>query len=150
MNQAITLVNRRTRGTRFYLLLVPLCMAACSGSDAPVEVPFTSMNARVVSIREECEIVFPAGSGQAEPQRGACPAIIVTARGQEFRSAAVRRKLAITYAYTSPADGQLYQGTSERDQSVSAPVPQRGDSIEIFAHPTEATVTRLDNGITGP
>lgn len=133
------------RELRIALILGSFLVSGCSrGPDIPAEVPYTSTNGKVVSVKEECRIVVPHDAAAPAASAGPCSDILRTARGQEYRNAEVWRKLAITYAYTSPADGDLYQGTSELDQAVSAPVPRPGDDLEVFAHPTEAQMSRLD------
>src|SRR5690606_16267538 len=104
------------------------------------EVAFTPTRGTVVTVKDQCELAFPDGKAAAV---GPCNEILPRSRAQENRGAAVHRKLELTYAYTSPADGQLYQGTNELQQPLSSRVPRPGDSVEVEAHPEHAMVSRL-------
>lgn len=125
---------------RIAVLLVPLTLTACGIMEAEPEVEFTTTTGRIVTVKDQCELVFTDGKSSAV---GACNEILPRSRTQENRSASVQRKLEITYAYTSPADGLIYQAKNDLQQPLSSRVPRPGDSLPVMAHPQQAMVTRL-------
>lgn len=128
------------------LVLIPfLLLGACGGGDAAAEVEFTKVEGRVVGVKASCEIV-PPGDGKSEPvalQTGDCNDILPESRKLENRGNTAQRVLEITFVYTSPADQQLQQITSEVRRPVSAAVPRPGDTIEVMAHPQDPSVATL-------
>lgn len=125
---------------RIAICFLSLSLTACGLVESAPEVAFTETKGRVVTVKDQCELVFPdAKAGSVGP----CNEILPRSRAQENRAAAVYRKLELTYAYTSPADGQLYQGKNEVQQPLSSRVPRPGESVDVEAHPEHATVSRL-------
>lgn len=125
---------------RIALCLAPFALTACGLVQSAPEVPYTETKGRVVTVKDQCELAFPDGlAGTVGP----CNEILPRSRAQENRAATVYRKLELTYAYTSPADGQIYQSKNEVQQPLSSRVPQPGDSVDVEAHPEHAMVSRL-------
>jgi len=125
---------------RIAISFLPLALAACGLVQSAPDVAYTETKGRVVTVKDQCELVFPDGKGGSV---GPCNEILPRSRAQENRAAAVYRKLELTYAYTSPADGQLYQGKNDVQQPLSSRIPRPGDSIDVEAHPEHAMVSRL-------
>lgn len=125
---------------RIAILFLPLALTACGIFQSQPEVPFTETKGTVVAVKDQCELAFPDGKGGSV---GPCNEILPRSRTQDNRAATVYRKLELTYAYTSPADGQIYQSKSDVQQPLSSRVPRPGDSVDVEAHPNDATVSRL-------
>lgn len=125
---------------RLAICFLSLSLTACGLLQSGPEVPFTETKGRVVTVKDRCELVFPGGKAGSV---GPCNEILPRSRAQENRAATVYRKLELTYAYTSPADGQLYQGKNEVQRPLSSRVPRPGESVDVEAHPEQAMVSRL-------
>jgi len=125
---------------RIAILFAPLALTACGLVQSEPEVEYTETKGRVVTVKDQCELAFPDGKGGSV---GPCNEILPRSRAQENRAATVYRKLEVTYAYTSPADGQIYQGKNDVQQPLSSHVPRPGESVDVEAHPQHAMVSRL-------
>lgn len=125
---------------RIAIFFLPLTLSACGLVQGEPEVAFTETKGTVVTVKDQCELAFPDGTGDSV---GPCNEILPRSRAQENRAAAVYRRLELTYAYTSPADGQIYQSKNDLRQPLSSRVPRPGDSIDVQAHPNQAAVSRL-------
>lgn len=125
---------------RIAILFLPVTLTACGLVQSEPEVAFTETKGTIVTVKDQCELAFPDGKGGSV---GPCNEILPRSRAQENRAATVYRKLELTYAYTSPADGQIYQSKNDVQQPLSSRVPRPGDSVDVEAHPNHATVSRL-------
>lgn len=128
------------RRVRYLIFFAPFALTACGLVQSAPEVAFTETKGTVVTVKDQCELTFPDGKGGSV---GPCNEILPRSRAQENRAATVYRRLELTYAYTSPADGQIYQSKNDVQQPLSMRVPRPGDSVGVEAHPEHATVSRL-------
>lgn len=132
---------------RAALLALPLLLAGCGGASADeAEIAFVPATGKIVAVKVQCELKAAAApdAPPAEPAaQGECAEIIAQSRTFEFRGASVNRALEITYAYTSPLDGDIHQGQGEREQPIERPVPRVGEEIELELHPEDPAASRI-------
>ncbi|HEY5712458.1 MAG TPA: hypothetical protein VIT38_11240 [Allosphingosinicella sp.] len=124
------------------VLLFVIGLGLFIGWDYLDRTRYNRVSARVLTVARSCLLEWEAprdplpGQSSERPRSGEMPCDQARRQAPSARASVIER-LAVTYAYTSPVDGQTYRGTLHRDAIDFPPDVRVGGEMPVYSLKTD-------------